>query len=112
MIGGFGKMADVGFDRADCAEPNLAGMAAVCLGEPRQLDWIPHIRRCAVRLDERNGLWVHATRRESLRDCSGLALGARRQVAGLHCAVIIDSRAQYDGGLGEKTRVFLWIFVA
>ena len=89
-------MADVGLDRADAAEPARLGRLAEGRGQRRHLDRIAEIGAGAVAFDIADRPRPDPRHRMGLGDGARLPVDARRQIARLGRAVVVDRRALDD----------------
>src|SRR4029079_3023709 len=87
------EVADVGLDRTDRAEAAPLGALAEGLRERRDLDRIAALGAGAVALDVADAVGLHAGDGQRLAHRRGLTLDARREVADLARAVVVDRRA-------------------
>ena len=101
------EMADVRLQRADGAVLAPVGVAAIGLGERRDLDGITERRPGAVRLHHADAAGVDLGDRQRLLDHRRLALDAGGGEADLGGAVVVDGRPADDGidGVGILDRV-------
>jgi hypothetical protein len=95
--GGGVEVPDVGLHRADTAEPLRPRPLAESLGQRLDLDRVAEHRPGPVGLDVGDRLRVDAAHGVRLGDDLGLAAHARRGVADLQRAVVVDGRALDDG---------------
>ena len=91
------QVTDVGLDRADPAEAAPIGVELERFDQCRQLDRITEDRPGAMRLDVADRLRRDAGELVGRPDRGGLAAKARRRVARLVAAVVVESRTQDDG---------------
>ena len=91
------EVADVGLRRHEAAEAGVGGRGAERLGQGGHLDGITDGRAGAMGLEQPDVPPGEAGDGQGLLDDVGVAIDARRQVADLALAVVVDRRALDDG---------------
>ena len=91
------EMADIAFDRTDCAILPISRRLAECLGQGRDLNRIAKRGRSTVTFDIADAACIDSGLYQRLRNRLNLTVDARRGEADFRCAVIVDAAAEDDG---------------